>query len=65
MTKSANGNTAPAIPINMSRKRCSVRGNRGILHSRAKTRAIMKAVPSTRKARPKSFDLRDIERAVS
>ena len=58
--KRTNGIAAPAVPIRMSRRRCSVRGNRGILHSRAKTRAIIKAVPSTRRARPRSFDLRDI-----
>ena len=58
--KRANGIAAPAVPIRMSRRRCSVRGNRGIFHSCDKTSAIMKAAPSTRRARPRSFDLRDI-----
>lgn len=63
--KRAKGIAAPAVPIRMSRRRCSVRGNKGILHNRAKTRAIMKAAPSTRRARPRSFDLTDIARDVS
>ena len=58
--KRANGIAAPAVPIRISRRMCSARGNRGIFHSRAKTRAITKAAPSTRRARPRSFDLRDI-----
>jgi hypothetical protein len=58
--KRINGITVPAVPIRMSRRRCLVRGNRGILHSRAKTSARIKAIPSTRRARPRSFDLRDI-----
>lgn len=53
--KRANGISAPAVPIRQSRRRCCVRGNNGMLHILAKTSAIMKAAPSTRKARPRSF----------
>jgi hypothetical protein len=58
--KRTNGSAAPAVPIRISRKRCSLRGSKGILHIRAKTNARIKATPSTRKARTTSFDLRDI-----
>jgi hypothetical protein len=60
--KRAKGIAAPAVPIRPSRRRCSVRGNNTIFHIRAKTSAMMKAIPSTRRARPKSFDLRVIEK---
>jgi hypothetical protein len=58
--KRANGIAAPAVPIRQSRRRCSVRGNRGISHILARTSAMIKAIPSTRRARPRSFDLKDI-----
>ena len=58
--KRTNGNDAPAVPIRQSRRRCSVSGNNGMLHILAKTNAMIKAIPSTRRARPRSFDLRDI-----
>jgi hypothetical protein len=55
-TKRANGIVAPAVPTRMSRRGCAVRGNNGIPHSRAKTNARIKAAPSTRRARIRSFD---------
>jgi len=63
--KRAKGIAAVAVPIRQSRRRCSVRGNNAMSHIRAKTSAMIKAIPSTRRARPRSFDLRDIERNVS
>jgi hypothetical protein len=64
-TKRAKGITAAAVPIRMSRRICSLRGNNEISHSRAKTSATMKTPPSTKRARTRSFVRRDIVRAVS
>jgi hypothetical protein len=60
-TKRKKGTTAAAIPIRQSRSRCSVRGNNAMPHTRAKTRAMTKAPPSTTRASPRIFDRTDIE----
>jgi len=60
-TKRAKGMAAAAAPIRQSRRRCSVRGNNAMPHCCAKTSARIKAAPSTRRARPRSFERKGIE----